>query len=381
MRGPVLKSSPLPSIIVAGVVSIALSSTCAGGVGEPSDGSLTAASSSSADVGTSVSDGLNPQAGTSGGSSGASAVGTSGSTNISSETLGTDTETSTPVTCEGEVVRNDKRIVRLSFNQISRTFHALIGDDFGTAIDVEYQIGPNAAVARTFPPLSSPQEGGTITTGMWQKLDLMASEAGEYTRANLTQVTGCGAEPTDECAQSFVQSFAELAYRKPLTATETDSILQVYDEVKEIYGTIPEAIQYSVYAALMSPQMLYRTEIGESKDQAGPLTAHGNSECIVVLPYRWPSRLRALGCGAGQEADDSRRSRRAGQTDFGHTAGPKRTWRAHSSRTSSWTTWPRLRSTIQRSAMARRRTRLSACASRLTTSWSCSWPTLCGVNR
>jgi hypothetical protein len=43
--------------------------------------------------------------------------------------------------------------------------------------------------------------------------------------------------------------------------------------VKEIYG-IPEAVQHSVYAIMQSPQLLYRTEIGDAKDQAGPLTAY-----------------------------------------------------------------------------------------------------------
>ncbi|MEO8901557.1 MAG: DUF1592 domain-containing protein [Polyangiaceae bacterium] len=176
--------------------------------------------------------------------------------------------------CEGTDIADNKRVVRLTFNQISRTLHSLLGDAFGAKVDADYEIGSQAATPRTFPPLASPQEGSTITTGIWQKVDLIANQAGAYTLANLNQVTGCGATPTDACAKAFVLSFAEKAYRHPLSAAESSSLSQVYDEVKVIYGTIPEAVQNSIYAVVQSPQLLYRTEVGTAQDQAGPLTAY-----------------------------------------------------------------------------------------------------------
>ncbi|HYQ47356.1 MAG TPA: DUF1592 domain-containing protein [Polyangiaceae bacterium] len=176
-------------------------------------------------------------------------------------------------TCEGSAIADNKRVVRLSFNQLSRTIHALLGDTFGARADADFEIGPESPTARTFPPLSSPQEGSTITTGIWQKVDLIASSAGAYALANLDQLTGCGATPSDACAEAFIRSFAEKAYRRPLSVTEATSILQVYSEVKGIYG-VPEAVQHSVYAILQSPQLLYRTELGDTKDQPGPLTPY-----------------------------------------------------------------------------------------------------------
>jgi len=185
-------------------------------------------------------------------------------------------------TCQGTEIADNKRVVRLSFNQISRTLHALLGDTFGAKLDSDYEIGTQAGTARTFPPLASPQEGGSITTGLWQKADLIANSAGSYTLANLSQVTGCGAAPTDACAKAFVLSFAEKAYRHPLSAAESASLTQVYDEVKTIYGTVPEAVQHSVYAVVQSPQFLYRTEVGAAKDQAGPLSPY---ELASALSY------------------------------------------------------------------------------------------------
>ena len=185
-------------------------------------------------------------------------------------------------TCEGTEIADNKRVVRLSFNQISRTLHTLLGDTFGGKLDAEYEIGTQAGTARTFPPLASPQEGGSITTGLWQKADLIANSAGSYTLANLSQVTGCGATPIDTCAKAFVLSFAEKAYRHPLSAVESASLTQVYDEVKTIYGTVPEAVQHSVYAIVQSPQFLYRTEVGAAKDQTGPLSPY---ELASALSY------------------------------------------------------------------------------------------------
>jgi len=211
-----------------------------------------------------------------GGSPGVPPVPASGASSAGGPSAGSGSSAGGPpsATCDGNVVSDNKRVVRLSFNQISRTIHALLGDTFGSKVDVEYELGAESSTARTFPPLSSPQEGSTITTGIWQKVDLIAATAGSYTLANLNQVTGCGATPTDACAQTFVQGFAEKAYRRPLTATESASILQVYSEVKTIYGTIPEAVQHSMYAIMQSPELLYRTEIGETKDQTGPLAPY-----------------------------------------------------------------------------------------------------------
>ena len=185
-------------------------------------------------------------------------------------------------TCDGSVVSDSKRVVRLSFSQLSHTIRGLLGDTLGAKIDAEYEIGAESPTARTFPPLSSPQEGSTINTGTWQKVDLIASSAGSYALANSNQLTGCGAAATDACAQAFIGTFAEKAYRRPLSSAEKTFILQVYSEVKGIYGTIPEAVQHSVYAILQSPQLLYRTEIGDAKDQAGPLTPY---ELAISISY------------------------------------------------------------------------------------------------
>ena len=139
---------PVQPLLLAGATIIALALGCTNGDAPPLDtapGPSSAGSSASASGGSSVAGGAGPGAG----------AGGSG-------------------TCQGSVVSDSKRVVRLSFNQISRTIHALLGDTFGAKADADYEIGAESPTPRTFPPLSSPQEGSSITTGIWQKVDLIA---------------------------------------------------------------------------------------------------------------------------------------------------------------------------------------------------------------
>jgi hypothetical protein len=208
-----------------------------------------------------------------------------------------------PIACDGSTVSDAKRIVRLSFNQISNTVRSLFGDTLAQKVDVDFEIGAESQVARTFPPLASPREGSLIGKTIWPTNDQIAAAAGTYTLANLNAVTACGAAPTDECAQAFVKTFAEKVFRRPLTAEETTSVTQVYSDVKTIYGTVPEAIQYSVYALTQSPQMLYRTEFGTDKAQGGVLTPYElASELSYFLMDGPPDQALLDAAKAGQLA-------------------------------------------------------------------------------
>src|SRR4051812_6562114 len=43
-----------------------------------------------------------------------------------------------PIACDGSTVSDPKRIVRLSFNQISNTMRALFGDALGQKLDADF---------------------------------------------------------------------------------------------------------------------------------------------------------------------------------------------------------------------------------------------------
>jgi hypothetical protein len=71
----------------------------------------------------------------------------------------------------------------------------------------------------------------------------------------------CDTFGTPECLDTFLAWFPEAAYRRPLTAEEQTELRGVYDDTVGAYG--PDwAFSAVVRAVLLSPQFLYRTEIG-----------------------------------------------------------------------------------------------------------------------
>jgi hypothetical protein len=183
--------------------------------------------------------------------------------------------------CSGTEVQAAKRTVRLTFNQVAESIRALLGDTIANKIIVDFEIVD--ARHRWFPPLANPREGTVITDSPWDTGDRIAQEAAQYVFDNFGTVTGCtGSNVTDTCAQTFVRAFAAKAYRRPLDATETAEINKVYTDVKGFGGTIQDATQYGVYAALDSPFFLYRTEFGTGVATAGAVSQY---ELASALSY------------------------------------------------------------------------------------------------
>lgn len=175
-----------------------------------------------------------------------------------------------------------QRLVRLTLAQATNSLKTLLNP---TAADtIATQIGVGDPAQNTFPVLNGPREGVSIIPSLFTKTDGIAAAAGQYVFDNYAATTGCTeATPTDACAQSFLMSFAEKAYRRPLTSTEQASLTQVYTEVKAAGGTVQEGAQYGVYAALSTPQFLYRSEVGDLTRK----TADG----VPLTPYEEATQL------------------------------------------------------------------------------------------
>ncbi len=175
-----------------------------------------------------------------------------------------------------------KRIVRLSFNQIANTIGSLIDPLLTAKLATDNAILDSEH--RAFPPLQSPREGNSVTDVQWTTIDAMASEAAQYVFDNFATVTGCGAAPTDECAQQYLSTLAQEAYRRPLTTDEQARVTTLYTTTLrgEAGATVNEAVQYSVYAILQSPQLVYRTELGSDWTVDGMLSQY---EIASALSY------------------------------------------------------------------------------------------------
>jgi hypothetical protein len=209
-----------------------------------------------------------------GGAAGAVGAGGTGGAGPGGPRAGTGGGPPSMASCVGTDATAAKRVVRLSFNQLANSIGTLINTsltqklvDANDILDREH---------RAFPPLQSPREGNAVTDATWNTVDGMAFEASRYVADNLAAVTGCGASPTDACAQQYLTSLAQRAYRRPLTTDEKTRVTSLYTTALkgEAAATVAEAVQYGVYAILQAPAFMYRTEVGTDWKQAGPLTGY-----------------------------------------------------------------------------------------------------------
>lgn len=217
----------------------------------------------------------NPQPGASGAAGptggGAAPVGTGGAGTVTGSG-GSGSGVTALGPCQGSDIPLHKRLVRLSFNQISNAVTSLTNAALGATIAATYEIGDSEH--RTFPPLASPREGSTLTDSTWAKGDKIAADVAKYVIDNVATVTNCGAAPSADCAKAFVLAFAERAFRRPLNDAEQANLVKVLADVTAAGGSASEQLQYGIYAVLESPYFLYRTEFGQDAGQAGSLTPH-----------------------------------------------------------------------------------------------------------
>lgn len=185
-----------------------------------------------------------------------------------------------PVGCTDSDVITAKRIVRLTFNQITSTIRDVIDPTIASEITTDFDI-PDAT-HRTFPPLASPREGATVTDSQYQLGDNIAQAVGDYVEENFaTVVTECAGTPADACAQAYILRVAARAFRRPLTDAESTRLTSVYTAVKSNMGTVENATRFAIYAVFNSPLFLYRTEFG----------AEGQAVGGALNPYELASQI------------------------------------------------------------------------------------------
>jgi hypothetical protein len=135
----------------------------------------------------------------------------------------------------------------------------------------------NTEVQRSFPgapqvdlPVGGSEYGLTniasstrIDTGNASQFSEVARTIGSWVAAQGAGATRCKTFGTSQCVDTFLAWFPAAAYRRPPTAEETTELRAVYDDLVGPYGAT-WAFSAMVRTILLSPQFLYRTEIGPS---------------------------------------------------------------------------------------------------------------------
>ena len=182
--------------------------------------------------------------------------------------------------CVGTPVVAAKRVVRLSEDQLWNAYTSLFGPSAAATITRDEQ--PPSLAEREFPPISG--DIG-VSDGLFGKTDRLAQSAMSYVSEHAATLTPCGATPMDKaCVQQYLLSFAEKAFRHPLSAEEQGAITgQLWTEMAAAGASVAEALGYGVQAVLSSPSFLYRTELGANVAADGPLTPYELATAISLF--------------------------------------------------------------------------------------------------
>jgi hypothetical protein len=181
--------------------------------------------------------------------------------------------------CAGSTSVVAKRVVRLSEQQLVNSYTGLFGAEAAAVIAHGEDL---AQAGRQFSPLG----GDTgVSEALLDKYDRLAQAAMGYVSRNAAALTSCGAVPTDKrCVQEYLLSFAERAFRHPLTIDEQSALTgQLWSEMAAAGATLAEALGHGVYAVLSSPSFVYRTELGSDPGADGPLEPHELASALSLF--------------------------------------------------------------------------------------------------
>ncbi|HEY3500157.1 MAG TPA: DUF1592 domain-containing protein [Polyangiaceae bacterium] len=120
-----------------------------------------------------------------------------------------------------------------------------------------------------------------------EKYVFVSEELARSAVLNLAALTGnCNTAQTGEeaCAQQFAQSFGRRAFRRELTANDTQALMTAY-QAGATGGSYAEGIEVMIRAALQSPDFLYRLETTTPANPSAALVPLSQFELATRLSY------------------------------------------------------------------------------------------------
>jgi hypothetical protein len=225
----------------------------------------------------------NGKSGGSGASTGAGATGATAGLGSGGSGLVTGSGGTGAIAGPGEVTLPDGTKIFPMYQRIRRLTIA------------EYENSVNAVVHNTTPVSSgftpdSRQQGFTVNDAqqvdsvLAKQVSAAADTLAAQVVAQLNTFAPC-ADPTtqaDQCATTFIQSFAQKAYRRPVEADEVTALMTLFHS-GSTGGTYADGIQQVARGVLQAASFLYLTEIGD------PTTAAG--QAIKLTPYEIAAEL------------------------------------------------------------------------------------------
>lgn len=176
-----------------------------------------------------------------------------------------------------ELAAAPQRVVRLTRMEIVNTVRYLIDDKEAQAIlDMGDQFELPSDTSKHFPPSTTDSEPQGFNESNVKPLNNLAEHVSTYVTTNFATLAKC-ATPSDACANTYLTALATRAYRRQLTSDEQTRFSSLYTSLRNqvvngyaVTNTIPQAAGYTVWALLMSPQLVWRWEIGGKQMSTAP---------------------------------------------------------------------------------------------------------------
>ncbi|HVV17691.1 MAG TPA: DUF1592 domain-containing protein [Polyangia bacterium] len=132
---------------------------------------------------------------------------------------------------------------------------------------------------------------------MYNQAEAVLTTIDSTVTTTIAPCTGTTAAAQTTCASTFVSSFAQKAFRRPLDATEVTNLMKVYAQgAMQDYKT---GIKLMIEAIIISPSFIYRTELGPT----AAADASGKYPDTTMTPYEVASQLSFTLLGTLPDAD------------------------------------------------------------------------------
>ena len=169
-----------------------------------------------------------------------------------------------------------QRVILLTSTQLMNMIR-LVSDDAAKLIVDDAVFPVTSDLSARFPPPSAEQFMSIPDATTLTYFNNAAQKVGEYVRDHFAAVTACPSPATDGCATSYLDALAGKAYRRTLTADEQARFRSLYDNLRStvvkdqpITLTVEEATGFAVQSLLLSPQLLWRWEVGAETSSSPP---------------------------------------------------------------------------------------------------------------
>jgi hypothetical protein len=269
MRSRERRFNALPGLVASSVFALG----CSGEIG---DGNFNDPLANGPGAGGMVSGGVS-------GGSGAGSLSSGAKSGAGAPSVGGSSGPSVP-----SVTSALTRVARLTHQQYENTVRELLGISDALAAD----FAPDALNGFAFDTSVDHRVDARLGP-QYRKLAEELAERAVTDDAVYARIVGCD----ETCADAFISSFLNRAFRRPATLEEVTRFRALFDRGEELVGSgnaFRDGVRLVVEAALQSPQFLYRAELG---------TATGSDGQIALDSWETASRLSYLAWDSMPDAE------------------------------------------------------------------------------